>query len=103
MASLKRKLNDNANKDGGKGNKGGGKNKRQERGFGREGGAEPPIVIEMRNKGYLTKCKGDNICFNYNLGTCTLASPGQKCPKGWHVCAHQACKDKKSPHSAATH
>ena len=58
----------------------------------------------MENKGYLTRSKGDSICFSFNLGGCDLAAPGQKCSKGWHVCAHAKCKDRReATHPASTH
>ncbi len=31
--------------------------------------------------------KGEPICLNYSLAGCTAAKPGQKCSKGYHVCA----------------
>ncbi len=35
---------------------------------------------------------GERICFAYNLGGCSLAPPGGKCPKGLHVCAEPGCE-----------
>ena len=64
---------------------------------------KPPIVEEMESRGYLTRSKGDSVCFKYNLTGCPDAAPGQKCAKGWHVCAHKKCKDKREPHAATTH
>ena len=64
--------------DGGKG-KGGDKKRRGTKG---KGGNFPE---ELRNKNTKTS-KGEPICFNFNLPVgCALASPGQRCPKGWHV------------------
>ena len=57
------------------------------------------------NAGKAVKTKnGDPICFGYNLPAgCTAAATGQKCPKGFHVCAAGGCQDRPLPHSATTH
>ena len=31
------------------------------------------------------------ICFNFNLRGCPNAKPGERCPRGWHVCAEPGC------------
>ena len=47
------------------------------------------------------------LCFGYNLGTCTAATPGEACPKGLHGCMKpagpngDACADRH-PASACT-
>ena len=37
------------------------------------------------------KCRqtaaGEPICFNYNLRGCSGAAAGQRCERGWHLCA----------------
>ena len=33
-----------------------------------------------------TNIDGKNVCFGFNLGKCTNASPGAACPKGFHIC-----------------
>ena len=38
----------------------------------------------------------ENICFGYNLGTCSLAKPGAKCKKGLHVCCKAGCFEEHS-------
>ena len=35
---------------------------------------------------------GCPICFGYNLGECTAAPPGGRCPKGRHICILRNCK-----------
>ena len=35
---------------------------------------------------------GEPICFNYNLRGCPNAAAGQRCPRGWHVCAEPGCQ-----------
>ena len=37
---------------------------------------------------------GDPVCFAYQLGGCSLAKPGERCPRGWHVCAVKGCGSK---------
>ena len=34
---------------------------------------------------------GAPICYSYNLGACTAAPPGGKCPRGRHVCILTRC------------
>ena len=43
---------------------------------------------------------GDNICFDYNLDGCDAAKPGERCPKGWHVCCRHGCF---KPHPMGEH
>ena len=61
------------------------------------GGNVPP---GLRGK----RTRTDNrepLCFNYNLPKgCSLAAPGQRCPRGWHLCAEPGCK---STHSLTSH
>ena len=84
--------------DGGKG-KGKGKHK------GKRNRPLSDFMSDFEARGNVRKTKhGDPICFNYNLPTgCTAASPGQRCPKGLHVCASTRCQDKQMPHSAMSH
>ncbi len=37
---------------------------------------------------------GTPICFNYNLGGCNDAQPGDKCRRGLHVCAEPGCQSR---------
>ena len=64
-----------------------------------------PFIDDFEAKGFVTKTKdGEPICFGFNLASgCPDASPGQRCKKGWHVCAAKGCQDKRYPHSATTH
>ena len=43
---------------------------------------------------YTTTPEGENLCFNYNLSSCDQARPGERCSKGWHLCAKAACAKK---------
>ena len=43
---------------------------------------------------------GEPACFDFNLGGCTRAKPGEKCSKGWHSCMHHGCF---GPHSQKEH
>ena len=55
-------------------------------------------------EGLRNKCtrlpSGEPICFSFNLGGCNAAKPGQRCPRGWHVCAEPGCGGS---HSLAQH
>ena len=39
------------------------------------------IGLNLRTK------KGEPLCFAYNINGCTNAEPGQRCSKGFHICA----------------
>ena len=61
--------------------------------------AKPPASMpaELRQHAHRT-AQGQPICFAYQLGTCPFKNKkgGQRCPRGWHVCAFklsngQAC------------
>ena len=73
----------------------GGPEKKQQSGF----------ISDWIAKGLAVKTKdGEPICFNFNMsGGCSAASLGQRCPKGWHVCAKASCQQKREPHSATSH
>jgi hypothetical protein len=45
--------------------------------------------------------KGDPICFNFNLAGCSAAKPGQKCVKGYHICAK--CRNTHSLNECRKH
>jgi len=47
-----------------------------------------PRGLEGKNK---VHTNGDPLCFNFNLRGCPDAKPGQKCGRGWHVCAEPGC------------
>ena len=81
--------------------KGKGKNRNDKR-LRNTGGS---FLKDFAAKGNVTRTKeGTNICFNYNLPSgCSAAAPGQRCPKGLHVCSHPNCQSKATPHSATTH
>ena len=73
--------------------------------------AEPPAVMSgtksdsSRRKGNRNAPKGlrgpdcnsnaadgRSKCYGFNLGTCKDAQPGQRCPKGWHICMKASCE-----------
>lgn len=37
------------------------------------------------------KAGGKHVCFAYNLEGCPNASPGDRCRRGWHLCAEPGC------------
>ena len=47
----------------------------------------PPQLIGLSP----TTEQGDPCCFGYNLKGCSKAKPGERCPKGWHVCMRWGC------------
>ena len=34
------------------------------------------------------------ICYGYNLGQCKAVKPGERCPRGYHVCTKLGCGGK---------
>ena len=73
------------------------------KGKGRKGGkSTPPIPAELRGKWHKTG-SGEPLCFGYNCASgCSDKSvqPGQKCARGWHLCAEPKCQ---KPHSLRQH
>ena len=69
------------------------------KGKGKKGKASPPMPQALRNKWHRTG-NGDPLCFAYNLGGCNAAKDGERCPKGWHLCAEPKCLQ---PHSLGNH
>ena len=54
-------------------------------------GKNPPMHAELRNKWHRTS-SGDPLCFGYNTSKgCDQAKDGEKCAKGWHLCAEPRC------------
>ena len=76
-------------------NAGGGKSK----GKGKKGKSTPPMPQALRNKWHRTGA-GEPLCFAYNLGGCDNARDGERCPKGWHLCAEPKCLQ---PHGLSNH
>jgi len=66
------------------------------KGFGkgkRSGKSSPPVPNELRGKWHRTAA-GDPICFGFNCRSgCAEKGikPGQKCSKGYHICAEPKC------------
>lgn len=70
--------------------KGGGK------GGGKKGKAgrvwKPSIPQELLNMGCVgLTSRGNPLCYDYQLGKCTLSVQNQKCSKGLHLCAMPSC------------
>ena len=87
LRGTKRKLAEGHTGDG----KGKGKSSKG-KGSGRGGRSDRSRIPEsLRNK----KAKTSNdepICYNYNLPCgCSEAAPGERCRRGWHVCAEPGC------------
>ena len=40
----------------------------------------------------VTTKDGEPICFGFNLDGCDKAAPGERCYKGFHVCARKGCQ-----------
>ena len=54
-------------------------------------GKTPPMPAELKNKWHRT-ASGDPLCFGYNTSRgCDQARDGERCPKGWHLCAEPKC------------
>ena len=88
---------------------GGRSNRRQRRqdqpAAGAKGSGKSKFAEDWNEKNYAHTTKDNEpICYNFNLlKGCTSAALGQRCPRGWHVCAKPQCQDKKHPHSATSH
>ena len=46
--------------------------------------------------GKLSTNSGQPVCYNYNLGGCSDARPGQSCWRGFHLCSAPKCKDRRN-------
>ena len=44
--------------------------------------------------------EGVAICYAYNLGGCTAAPPGGKCPRGRHICILSRCSGAAHAYTA---
>lgn len=74
--------------------KGKGKGKRGKRGRG------PNVPKQLINKTLQTP-EGERLCWPFNLEQgCRDAKPGEKCPRGLHVCSEPGCL---KPHSMQSH
>ena len=79
-------LTDRGHNAGGKGGgKSGGK------GGGKGGAKGTEFVPAELRPGVGVLPDGRRICFNYNLGKCHAADPGQACNRGLHVCTNEGC------------
>ena len=62
-------------------------------------GKAPPMPAELRGKYYKT-ASNDPICFAFNTSSgCSHSAtvkPGERCPKGMHVCAEPKCQQHHS-------
>ena len=91
-------LRGSGDRRGGGDSGGGGSSKGKGRGKER-GGKTPRMPKELVGLDFST-AKGEPICFAYNLDGCDKASPGQRCPKGWHCCMRPGCG---KPHGQRDH
>jgi len=76
---------------GGKGRDRNGKRLRNSDGSDKEGGKSKGrgnSGMDGKNK---THSNGEPLCYNFNLRGCPNAKPGEKCGRGWHVCAEPGC------------
>ena len=63
-------------------------------------GKTPPMPTELRGK-WRKHSNGEPLCFGYNTSRgCNHAKDGEKCNKGWHLCAEPKCLQ---PHSLQAH
>ena len=73
---------------------------RKGKGKGKDGKGKrssPPVPQELRDK-WFKLSNGEPICFGYNCksGCNSKTKPGDKCAKGWHVCAEPRCQKNHS-------
>ena len=88
LRATRRRLDNNG---GGKGGRGKGKFDRNR---------NRPQAMEGKAR---STANGDPICFAYNLQGCNQAKPGERCPRGWHLCADPRCQTTPQPHSMSSH
>ena len=55
------------------------------KGKGKGKGKVPQLIAKLGGVG--KNPEGENICFSYNISSCSDASPGGKCKRGHHICA----------------
>ena len=74
---------------------GGGSHKGPAKGKGKQ--RAPPVPAELRGKWFKTS-SGDPLCFGFNCasGCSSKISAGERCPKGWHLCAEPRCQKAHS-------
>ena len=58
-----------------------------------KGGKNVPAALRG---GKFTTNSGQPVCYNYNLGGCGDAQPGQSCWRGFHLCSAVKCKDRRN-------
>ena len=76
--------------------KGRGKGKNKDKGKLANGGAR---IGAMEGKARTTAA-GEPLCFNFNIKGCPKAKPGERCDRGWHLCAEIGCQ---KPHPMREH
>ena len=61
--------------------------------------SSPPVPQELRGK-YFKLPSGEPICFGFNCksGCNSKVKAGDKCAKGWHVCAEPHCQKNHALH-----
>ena len=55
------------------------------KGKGKGKGKVPQLIAKLGGVG--KNPEGENICFSYNISSCSDAGPGGKCKRGHHICA----------------
>ena len=58
-------------------------------------GKGPNMPAELKGHAYQTG-DGISICFGFNTGSCNKVKPGEKCPRGMHVCCFKGCEKSHS-------
>lgn len=99
LRGQKRRQQDQGGRTSGRDSKGGGKSGRDSKGGGKG------LMKQYSAQGLATRTKDNEpICFGFNLQEgCSKAQPGQRCPRGLHVCGSSQCQDNRQPHSSQTH
>ena len=58
------------------------------------------MPLELRSEWH-RNAQGEPLCFGYNTAKqCDLAKDGERCSKGWHLCAEPKCLQ---PHGLLQH
>lgn len=52
----------------------------------------PPMPRMLVGTNWQTQ-SSEPLCYSFGLDTCTAAAPGERCPKGWHLCGRCYAKD----------
>ena len=69
-----------------------------EEGKGKMAGGKLPTQLRVAGASG-TDPEGNPICFSFNLGGCSAAPPGGRCPRGRHICILTKCGQAAHGHS----